>query len=959
MKFKNLKLIGLLSLLLSNNALLNVSTNLDHNLSVVRKSNPASGSSYYATNEDDKYYQGIDDSLVGVDLITALSTLTSDGFVSHSYDSLPKIYQYSDASLTDSSKMVMAYTGTEVSFAAGSMPNNTNKEHVWPASWYGNGDRTESAGSPGADAHNVWPAATALNSKRGSCAFDELDFSTNYKCYEFSSSDFSYGNPSDNNTFVWSTAFNTSNGQNTDALYPAKGHRGQIARILMYVATRYYNNTTYPVMLHDNATTLKTGRIGKLSTLLKWHFEEPPTEWEIKRNNEVATRWHHNRNPFVDHPEYAARIYYYMNEPGQSSPTNAVKNAIETYGNMEKPTLESISISPSSLSLGIGNSQSLSITATPTNASKNVTWSSDNTSVATVSSTGVVTGISKGSATITATSVENPSLTSSITVTVKQLTSIEVSGTLTKTTYYAGNKIDPTGLIVTATYSDGSTSLIDNSSCEWLDATTRSSSLSKDTTSFICKYNEFEKTLNGITVLENTGGKIDISISSFASLSSSYAFQTWTSGDVSGKAFIYGGTTDKLQLNSNRSSYYIYNETALPESIKSVSIKMNTGTKDWEVRTSSESFGQVSGAPTTGTSQGTISATTSGTKLDINTSDKYFAINYKGSGAAYVDSITIEYGGGTSSTPIEDTITLDKTSVSLAIGESLTLNSTPSTGVTWESSDENIATITNDGVIHGISEGTCIVTATYGTASATCRVQVTKPSTSGGSESGGSGEEIETPPESSIIEVTAVKLDKTLHSLKKGESITLVATVLPINASNKSIIWTSSDTNVATVNNGVVEAKNIGEAQIRATSNNGLYSICTINVQKDEIVISADNEQIINNTLDLNVGDSPTIAIQDTSGENINVTYESINPDIVEIDANGKITVKSEGVAQIKITDEDGSVTIITINATTKSNANSLTKAQRIIIISVCITIAVVSLSIGIFILVRHHKKII
>ena len=54
-----MKLIGLLSLLLSNNALLNISTNLDHNVSVIRKSNPASGSSYYATNEDDKYYQGM------------------------------------------------------------------------------------------------------------------------------------------------------------------------------------------------------------------------------------------------------------------------------------------------------------------------------------------------------------------------------------------------------------------------------------------------------------------------------------------------------------------------------------------------------------------------------------------------------------------------------------------------------------------------------------------------------------------------------------------------------------------------------------------------------------------------------------------------------------------------------------------------------------------------------------
>ncbi|MGM9858919.1 MAG: Ig-like domain-containing protein [Bacilli bacterium] len=956
MKFKQLKLIGLLSLLLSNNALLNISHNLNSNVSVVKHANYASGSSYYATNEDDKYYQGIDDTLVGEDLIIALSTLTSDGFESHTYSSLPTIYQYSDVSLTDSSKMVMAYTGTEVSFTAGSMPSNTNKEHVWPASWYGNGTRTESAGSPGADAHNVWPAATDLNSKRGSCAFDELDFSLNYKCYEFSNTDFSYGDPSDDNTFVWSTAFNTSNGKNTDAMYPAKGHRGQIARILMYVATRYYNDNTYPVMLHDEATTLKTGRIGKLSTLLKWHFEEPPTEWEINRNNEVASRWHHNRNPFVDHPEYAARIYYYMNEPDKSAPTEAVKKAIETYGSMETPTLENISISPSTATLGIGDSQALSIVATPTNASKSVTWSTSNSSVATVSSTGVVTGISKGNAIITATSVENDTITSSIEVNVKELSSIEVTGTLTKTSYYDGDKVDPTGLTVTVTYSDGSTSIIDNSSCAWLDGTTRSTSLSKDTTSIICKYNDFEKTIDGITVLENTGGQIEISISSFTSLTSSYAFQTWTSGGVTGEAFIYGGTTNRIQLNNSKSSYYLYNTTALPGSIKSVSISMNTGTKDWEVRTSSESFGEVSAYPTGGTSQGTISATTSGTKLDIaDSTDKYFTINYKGSGVAYIDSIIIEYGSSTS-TPIEDSITLDKTSASLNIDEYLTLSSNPSTGVTWTSSNTSVATVAN-GVVHAIAEGTCTITAKYGTASATCTIQVTQPSSSGG---GDSGENNETPPEESIIDVTAVKLDKTLYSLKKGETCTLVATVLPSNASDKTITWTSSDTNIATVNNGVVEAKNVGETQIKATANNGLYCLCKIYVEKDDVVIIVDNEQLgNNNTLDLNVGDSTSITLQDEDGTNLNVTYESINPNIVEIDSNGNITVKADGVAQIKITDEEGNVTIITINATTKSNSNPITKQQRIIIVSVCVTVAVISLSIGIFVLVRHNKKLI
>jgi len=362
--------------------------------------NPADGASYYATNTNDMYYSGIDETLEGEDLMVALSTLTTTGFVDHSYSSLPSIYQYSDLSLTDSSKMVMVYTGTEASFSPGGMPGSTNKEHVWPASWYGNGTRTESAGSPGADAHNVWPSASDLNSKRGSCAFDELDFSTSYKAYEFGRTDWSYGTDGDNDSFVWSTAFNYSNGQNTDAMYPAEGHRGAIARILMYVATRYRNNTTYPVMLHDQAVTLNTGRIGKLSTLLKWHFMEPPTEWEIKRNNEVASRWHHNRNPFVDHPEYASKIFYTLPEPGSSTPTAAVKTAIETYGDLN----QGIVLEHSTLTLNEGQNTKINVVNNPN--SESITWSSDNTNVATVDNSGNVSAINAGTATVTAQGTE-------------------------------------------------------------------------------------------------------------------------------------------------------------------------------------------------------------------------------------------------------------------------------------------------------------------------------------------------------------------------------------------------------------------------------------------------------------------------------------------------------------------------------------------------------------------------
>lgn len=373
----------------------------DASQDAVAASNPEAGASYYATNQNDLYYSGIDDTLTGEDLIVALSSLTSSGFVNHSYSSLPDIYRYSDVSLTNSSKMVMVYTGTEVSFSAGSMPGSANKEHVWPASWYGNGIRTESAGSPGADAHNVWPSATDLNSKRGSCAFNELDFASSYKAYEFGRTDWSYGTPGDNDSYVWSTAFNYSNGQPTDALYPSRGHRGAIARILMYVATRYRNNTTYPVMLHDQAITLKTGRIGKLSALLKWHYLEPPSAWEIKRNNEVASRWHHNRNPFVDHPEYASKIYYHLPEPGSNVPTADVKNVIETYGEMN----QGIALDHTTLSLNIGQNSKINVVSNPN--SESISWSSNNVNVATVDNQGNVTAINAGTATINAQGTES------------------------------------------------------------------------------------------------------------------------------------------------------------------------------------------------------------------------------------------------------------------------------------------------------------------------------------------------------------------------------------------------------------------------------------------------------------------------------------------------------------------------------------------------------------------------
>ena len=162
-------------------------------------------------------------------------------------------------------------------------------------------------------------------------------------------------------------------------------------------------------------------------------------------------------------------------------------------------------------------------------------------------------------------------------------------------------------------------------------------------------------------------------------------------------------------------------------------------------------------------------------------------------------------------------VSLNKTSLTLEIGESETLTATvlPSNAtdksVTWTSFAQSIATVAN-GKVTAIGSGTAIITATTSNGkTATCTVTVNEPA-------------------SEVIEVTSVSLNKTSLTLEIGESETLTATVLPSNATDKTISWTSSDLSVATVTNGTVTAIGSGTATIAATTSNGKTATCTVMV---------------------------------------------------------------------------------------------------------------------------------
>ncbi|MEG2792165.1 MAG: Ig-like domain-containing protein, partial [Bacilli bacterium] len=148
-------------------------------------------------------------------------------------------------------------------------------------------------------------------------------------------------------------------------------------------------------------------------------------------------------------------------------------------------------------------------------------------------------------------------------------------------------------------------------------------------------------------------------------------------------------------------------------------------------------------------------------------------------------------------------IALEPVTVSLEAGKTTTLvatvlpeNATNKT-VTWTTSAETFATVSDKGVVTGVAAGTATITAKAGAKTATCVVTVT--------------------PE--IIAVTSISLDHTKVSVEAGKTAALVATVLPENATNRSVTWTTSAAKFATVSDkGVVTGVAVGEATITATA---------------------------------------------------------------------------------------------------------------------------------------------
>ena len=178
----------------------------------------------------------------------------------------------------------------------------------------------------------------------------------------------------------------------------------------------------------------------------------------------------------------------------------------------------------------------------------------------------------------------------------------------------------------------------------------------------------------------------------------------------------------------------------------------------------------------------------------------------------------------TDDTPVPVTgVSLNKNSLSLTVGGKDTLIATvaPTNAsnqkVNWSSSNDKIASVDSNGNVTAVAQGSATITATTedGKKTATCSVTVT----------------------ASTVAVTGVTLDKSSATVNVNGTTQLTATVAPSNASNKNVIWKSSNTNIATVDsNGKVTGKAVGEATITVTTaDGGKTATCKVTVSKGSV----------------------------------------------------------------------------------------------------------------------------
>ena len=203
-----------------------------------------------------------------------------------SYSGLLNAFAYTDCK--PNGKIWDIYSNIEYSLSTGLCGDYEqegdcwNREHTWPQSWF------NEKSTPRCDLFHVYPTDGFVNGKRGNYPYGEV----NNPIYT-----------SGNGSKLGSCA---TSGYSGRVFEPIDEYKGDIARSYFYMSVRYYSEDSE---WGTSAMTNKSEILPwAMTMLLRWSDEDPVSDKEIARNNAVYG-YQNNRNPFIDHPEYARMIW--------------------------------------------------------------------------------------------------------------------------------------------------------------------------------------------------------------------------------------------------------------------------------------------------------------------------------------------------------------------------------------------------------------------------------------------------------------------------------------------------------------------------------------------------------------------------------------------------------------------------------------------------------------------------
>lgn len=328
----------------------------------------------------------------GEELLNGLSLLmssTQDKITT--YNELKTNIALTDADPMNDENIITLYARNSIS---SDWANATvwNREHVWCQSLANGlyGDLNKNIGA-GTDIHHLRPALNTYNSTRGNTPYGVIEDKSTGKRL------------GDTDNFYTSTVFE-----------PSDEIKGDVARVLMYVYTRYSNTlsssenelgTRGDLKISNVVYTSENTDTAAWNLLLSWNELDPVNHLEMERNNN-AQDIEGNRNVFIDHPEFAKMCF------GDYSGEGAL---IDLKGEYDFNKANYIGINKKSASLSLGATEQIEVKTFPIDSK--IDWKSSDDDVAIVNSKGLVLALKAGETIITARA--NDSLTISSKITVK------------------------------------------------------------------------------------------------------------------------------------------------------------------------------------------------------------------------------------------------------------------------------------------------------------------------------------------------------------------------------------------------------------------------------------------------------------------------------------------------------------------------------------------------------------